>query len=189
MTPHGKANHRTHTQPPLVLAYSSYPDGDHGNVQPESSSLRQSAERVSRDETGFARASRVRHFGMHTQVQLTCLAARLGARDEKFPVQFVALRGGVSWGSNQQHGARCRQIAKGANMRPKKSAPWTGEYPSATSQNSRCPARRSNSSSIARAAMPPRPSAGYQVTAGRRQLPSMRSAPTSSLGSNDRRTA
>jgi hypothetical protein len=106
-------------------------------------------------------------------------------------VRSTVLRcvGGISWAANQQHGVCCRQIARGANMRPKKSALWTGEYPSATSPSSRCPARRSNSSSTARAATQLQRSAGSRVTVDRLPRQSMPSAPTSSLGSIDRRAA
>jgi hypothetical protein len=80
MTPHGKRNNQNHTQPPSVLAYYSYLDGGHGNVQPESSSLHQSAEKVSQRETGFARASRVRHFAGGIPSRLTA-SPRADQRD------------------------------------------------------------------------------------------------------------
>lgn len=133
MTPHGKTNHGTHTQPPLVLACLSYPDGGFGNLQLKSACIRQSAEKLSRDETGFARIGRVWRFGSDIEDRLTERRSPQQRRDqrdrdqhrhadqrpasdavdafhEKFSVsvRFVALRGGAFCpSSNRAHCRRC----------------------------------------------------------------------------------
>jgi hypothetical protein len=131
----------------------------------------------------FAQWSQISSYGSGSDRAPHCAG---GLRVRSTELRCV---GGISWAANQQHGVCCRQIARGANMRPKKSALWTGEYPSATSPSSRCPARRSNSSSTARAATQLQRSAGSRVTVDRLPRQSMPSAPTSSLGSIDRRAA
>lgn len=105
MTPHGKAHDRTHTQIPIFLAYFSYPDGDRWNVQLQSSSLRQSIERVSRDETGFARAGRASRHGRHAD-QVAQVPTGISLRCASEPAvrsTVLCCVGGVSWAGNQQH--------------------------------------------------------------------------------------
>lgn len=123
---------------------------------------------------------------------------RLRAKDSAprsaaaLPVRsIVSLRvsRGASWGSNQQHGARRRQISTRANLRVKKPGLWTGEYPSAISPGSPSPARQNSSWSSAPAAMPARRGAGCPATAARRPARSMPCVRISSLGSSDRRVA
>lgn len=99
MTPRRKANYQSHSTRPVFLAYFSYPDGDHWNVQLEFSNLCRSTERLSRDETAFACRGRVARHGGHAD-QL--------ARPE---VRSTVLRcvGGASWAKNQRHaGGACR---------------------------------------------------------------------------------
>jgi len=139
MTPHGKANDRTHTQPPLVLAYLSYPDGGIGKLQLKSSCIRQSAEGVSRAGTGFARGGRAAHLGCHGSDRLLPLGQHSGPHQEQrqrdhdqrgdadqraasnavdglhekasVSVSCVALRGGMSCPLSNR--ARCRLCGQG----------------------------------------------------------------------------
>lgn len=92
--------------------------------------------------------------------------------------RFAGVGGVASW-SNQAFQNRNRQVLAGANLRPKKSALWTREFPSAISPNSLHPERPSNSWSTAPAATRARQSAGCPAQVGRRMPPSTRSGPTS----------
>lgn len=104
-------------------------------------------------------------------------------------VRSIDLLVGVASWANHQRGACRGQISRGANLRPKIFALWTGEYPSATSPNSRSRARRNSSWSIGRDATPRQPSAGCPATAARRPMLFTRSAQTSFLVSIDGRLA
>lgn len=214
MTPHGKTNHGTHIHPPVVLACLSYPDGESRNLQQKSSRIRHSAGNVSRRGTGFARSGRARHFGRHTEVQLTGLAALLQERGDQgdhdqhrhadqrpasdmvevshkefhVSVRFVALRRGVSWVANQQHDVCCRQISGRTKVSAKISGQPSGEYHSAISLASHRPVKQNTSSPRKPAAIRDRRAAGCAVSV-RLPVPSMPSWPISSPGSNDRRAA
>ena len=87
MTSHGKTHYQSHPTAPTVLACILYPDGDHTNLQLESSFLRLSTERPYRDETGFARGGRAAR----------CISAR---SDSYLPVANLS-------GPLQEHHERC----------------------------------------------------------------------------------
>lgn len=113
MTSHGKTHYQSHSIRPILLAYFSYPDGDHRNVQLESSYLRLSAERVSRDETGFAREGRASRHGRHAD-QVARVPTGISLRSASEPeVRSTVLRcvGGASCPSSNR--ARCRRCGLG----------------------------------------------------------------------------
>lgn len=104
---------------------------------------------------------------------------------------FVVFAGVASCGSNHLFRERNRQTREGANLRPKKSALWTGKFPSATLRRLPRVERPRTSWSSARAATAQRQSAGYPASGvpGCLIARSMRSLPTSSRASFDRRAA
>lgn len=110
MTSHRKTHYQSHSIRPILLAYFSYPDGDHRNVQLESSYLRLSAERVSRDETGFAREGRASRHGRHAD-QVARVPTGISLRSASEPaVRSTVLRcvGGASCpSSNRARSRRC----------------------------------------------------------------------------------
>lgn len=104
-------------------------------------------------------------------------------------VEVVRLCGGVpSWEQDRISGER-RQTCGGANLSPKKSALWTGEFPSAISPRSRRPARLFSSWSNASPAIAARRSAISPDVAVCLALRSTSCSPISSRGSNERRAA
>ena len=103
------------------------------------------------------------------------------------PARSRSLLRGVgvcSWGTNQRHDGRFRQIAARTNLSAKISGLGIGEFPSAISQGSQHLARQNTISPSAPARIRDRRADGCAATA-RRPLPSTPSWPTSSLASND----
>lgn len=194
MTPHGKAHHVVHCSCTPHYAGASVrrrvpverTDYDNFATMNKWNRRRAAPEHygmVHVHATGTRETSRTallqparvtRHTSRHC-------AARLQARS----TVLFACGGACSW-ANHRQGVCCRQIARGAILRPKKSEQWTGEFPSATSRNSPSRARPSNSWSIGLAATLRQPSGGYLGTAGRRRLPCMLFVLISSRASNER---
>lgn len=130
--------------------------------------------------------SGTRHASPHNQAQppRDMRADRATRCAAGMPVQLRSLwRSGVpvSWVANQQQDGRFRQIAAGSNVSPKKSALWTGKFPSTTSQNSSGAKRRSSFFASGPDATRARRSAGSLGQVRRPAPRSTRFGPTSIL--------
>ena len=169
MTPHGKAHYSSH--------YHFSPNYTGASVR-----RRTPVECQSYDNSVATENRNISGCGSASQSRTS--ARRSAARRAVQSTVLLRGQGVRSWCANHWGGARRRQISARTNMSAKISVPLSGEFPSATWPDSQRLARPNSFLPSAPAAMRGQHADGCAASV-RRQARSMRSWPTSSLGSNE----